>query len=125
LHYAFDWDWFLRAAKVCQFVAIDRLLSRYRIHGQHKSGKGGKARWSELVQVVGRHSPPDVVRHYDFLTEHPITHWWLNKRMRLQQGFRRMSSSLAPACADSLSPPFWFLPRDIQREMLWDISGIR
>lgn len=125
LHYAFDWDWFLRAARVCRFIRLDILLSRYRIHSKHKSGLGGKARWNELLEVVRRHSPPDVIRHYDFLTEHPVTHWWLNKRMRLQEGFRRMSSSLAPACADLLSPPFWFLPRDIQREILWEISGIR
>lgn len=125
LHYAFDWDWFLRAAKICRFIRVDHLLSQYRIHSKHKSGQGGKARWSELVEVVRRHSSPDVVRHYDFLTEHRITHWWLNKRMRLEQGFRRMSSSLAPACADLLSPPFWFLPGDIHREMLWEISGIR
>jgi glycosyltransferase involved in cell wall biosynthesis len=125
LHYAFDWDWFLRAAKVCRFIAIDALLSQYRIHSKHKSGLGGKARWNELLKVVRRHSPPEVIQHYKFLTEHPITLWWLNKRMRLEQGFRRMSSSLAPACADLLSPPFWFLPSDIRREMLWEISGIR
>ncbi len=23
LHYAFDWDWFLRAAKICRFIRID------------------------------------------------------------------------------------------------------
>jgi glycosyltransferase involved in cell wall biosynthesis len=125
LHYAFDWDWFLRAAKLCQFVPIDRLLSRYRIHGEHKSGQGGKARWSELVEVVRRHSPPDVARHYDFLTEHPITHWWLNKRMRLEQELRKFAAPLASACADLMSPPFWFLPKGIEREILWEISGIR
>jgi glycosyltransferase involved in cell wall biosynthesis len=125
LHYAFDWDWFLRAAKICRFIRIDRLLSQYRIHGKHKSGQGGKARWGELVEVVRRHSPAEVVRHYSFLTEHPIIHSWLNKRMRLEQGLRRLSSPFALACANMLSPPFWFLPRDIRREILWEISGIR
>jgi glycosyltransferase involved in cell wall biosynthesis len=125
LHYAFDWDWFLRAAKICQFIRIDRVLSKYRIHSKHKSAQGGKARWSELVEVVRRHSPADIVRHYDFLTEHPIAHWWLNKRVRLEQGISRASSRFGSAFADVLSPPFWFLPKGIRREMLWEISGIR
>ncbi len=41
LHYAFDWDWFLRAAQCCRFQRCDRVLSRYRIHRQHKTGSGG------------------------------------------------------------------------------------
>src|SRR5260221_8792042 len=56
LHYAFDWDWFLRAARSCQFICSVKWLSQYRIHSEHKSGTGGAERWRELVEVVGRHS---------------------------------------------------------------------
>src|SRR5580704_11733393 len=40
LNYSFDWEWFLRAGKVCRFTAADALLSRYRIHQTHKSATG-------------------------------------------------------------------------------------
>ena len=41
LHYAFDWDWFLRAARSCKFIRSDKVLSQYRTHAEHKSGTGG------------------------------------------------------------------------------------
>jgi glycosyltransferase involved in cell wall biosynthesis len=125
LHYAFDWDWFLRAAKTCRFISVDRVLSRYRFHGQHKSGCGGQERWKELIEVVRRHSPPSVLRHYEFLGEHPFARWWLNKRMRLEQKFSGVSRNASREIANLLSPPFWFLPKGIRREILWEISGIR
>src|SRR5258708_14471614 len=62
LHYAFDWDWFLRAAKCCRFQRCDQILSRYRIHRQHKTGTGGRRCLGEMCEVVRRHSPDAVVR---------------------------------------------------------------
>lgn len=126
LHYAFDWEWFLRAAKVCRFIRCDQVLSRYRIHSQHKTGTGGLRRWEEMSEVVRRHSPEEIVRHYQYLLACPDARWWLNKRMRLAQLFRRIlpetiSSALGTLCA----PPFWFLPNGISRMTLWEISGIR
>jgi len=126
LHYAFDWDWFLRAAKVCRFIQCDQVLSRYRIHSQHKTGTGGLRRWEEMSEVVRLHSPDEVVRHYQYLLACPDARWWLNKRMRLAQLFGRIlpgaiSGTLGTLCA----PPFWFLPSGISRSMLWEISGIR
>jgi glycosyltransferase involved in cell wall biosynthesis len=126
LHYAFDWDWFLRAARCCRFQACDRVLSRYRIHRQHKTGTGGLRRWEEMSEVVRRHSPDEVVRHYQYMLACPDARWWLNKRMRLTQILGqilpgKISGALGTLCA----PPFWFLPDGISRAMLWEISGIR
>ena len=126
LHYAFDWEWFLRAAKVCHFIQCDQVLSRYRIHAQHKTGTGGLRRWEEMREVVRRHSPDEIVRHYQYLLACPDARWWLNKRMRLTQLFRgilpeTISSALGTLCA----PPFWFLPNGISRTTLWEISGVR
>jgi glycosyltransferase involved in cell wall biosynthesis len=126
LHYAFDWEWFLRAAKVCRFIRCDQVLSGYRIHSQHKTGTGGLRRWEEMSEVVRRHSPDVVVRHYEYLLACPDARWWLNKRMRLAQLFRRIlpdavSSGLGTLCA----PPFWLVPHGISRALLWEISGIR
>jgi glycosyltransferase involved in cell wall biosynthesis len=126
LHYAFDWDWFLRAVNSCRFIRSDQVLSQYRIHAGHKSGSGGGKRWNELMEVVRRHSSERVMDHYRFLTTHPVVHWWLNKRMRLAQIFgRTLPKNLADILATGASPPFWHLPRDIDREVLWKISGIR
>jgi glycosyltransferase involved in cell wall biosynthesis len=126
LHYAFDWDWFLRAARSCQFIRSDKVLSQYRIHSEHKSGTGGAKRWRELVEVVRRHSSDRVMDHYRFLTDQPIAHWWLNKRMRLAQTLAKaFPKNLADIVATIASPPFWRLPKGIEPEVLWQISGIR
>ena len=125
LHYGFDWEWFLRASKVCRFISIDQTLSRYRIHAGHKSGSGGKTRWLELLKIVRTHSPPDVLQGYEYLLESDSARWWLNKRMRIEQMIRKVVPGLAGGVATLLSPPFWFLPHGISRKMLWKISGIR
>jgi glycosyltransferase involved in cell wall biosynthesis len=126
LRYAFDWDWFLRAARSCKFIRSDKLLSRYRIHSEHKSSTGGAQRWKELVEVVRRHSPQWVMEHYRFLTDHPLAYWWLNKRMRLAEAFERIfPANLANILATGASPPFWRVPKGIDRKVLWLISGIR
>lgn len=124
LHYGFDWEWFLRAGKVCRFIATDNLLSRYRIHKTHKSAAGGKKRWIELLTVVRRHSSPAVVDHYEFLVRRNSARWWLNKRMRFFLAFKGPLRGYADIAATLLSPPFWFLPAGIQRSTLWQISGI-
>jgi glycosyltransferase involved in cell wall biosynthesis len=126
LHYAFDWDWFLRATRSCRFIRSDQVLSRYRVHSEHKSGTGGSERWKELVEVVKRHSSGRVMDHYRFLTERSIAHWWLNKRMRFAQMLARVfPENLAGIVATAASPPFWRLPKEIERQVLWQISGIR
>ena len=125
LHYAFDWEWFLRAAKACRFISTGALLSRYRIHAAHKSSTGGKKRWIELLAVVRRHSSPVVVSHYEFLVERNAARWWLNKRMRLSLALKGPLRTFAGNVATLLSPPFWFLPAGVQRGTLWQISGIR
>jgi glycosyltransferase involved in cell wall biosynthesis len=125
LNYGFDWEWFLRASKVCRFISIDQMLSRYRIHVGHKSGTGGRTRWLELLKIVRTHSPPDVVQSYEYLVECDAARWWLNKRMRIEQTIRKVAPGLAAGAANLLSPPFWFVPNGISRQMLWTISGIR
>ena len=125
LHYGFDWEWFLRASKICRFICTDQTLSRYRIHASHKTGTGGKTRWQELLRIVRAHSPPDVVRNYEYLLANDLARWWLNKRMRLEQMIRKVTPGVAAGAATLLCPPFWRLPQGVSRQMLWKISGIR
>ena len=125
LHFGFDWEWFLRAANACRFMATEEVLSRYRIHQAHKTGTGGKKRWIELLAIVRRHSSPEVIRHYEYLVRRDSARWWLNKRMRLCLALKGPFRAQADQAATLLSPPFWFLPSGIQRKTLWEISGIR
>jgi glycosyltransferase involved in cell wall biosynthesis len=55
LHYGFDWEWFLRATKVGNFIPCDKDLAVYRLHSVHKSGNGGKKRANELLSILEEH----------------------------------------------------------------------
>lgn len=72
LHYAFDWEWFLRAkAAGVAFRSIPTCLSMYRIHDEHKSGTGGMARQEEILEIYRQYQPKyaelyDLVRKEDF-----------------------------------------------------------
>lgn len=60
LHFGFDWEWFIRAMKAgVAFQAVDRYLSAYRIHGEHKTAVGGDKRRVELASIYGRHVGPN------------------------------------------------------------------
>lgn len=62
--YAFDWDWFIRAAQLCAFTPVPEYLACYRIHRGHKTGTGGAARFAEVVGVVSRHDSPEWERAF-------------------------------------------------------------
>ena len=125
LYYGLDWEWLMRAAHLCEFGATNILLSRYRLHEEHKSGAGGKKRWIELCAIVRRRANPTIVANYEFLLHNDAARWWLNKRMRFYLALQRFLPGLADPVANLLSPPFWFLPPEIRRSTLWKISGIR
>lgn len=58
LHYAFDWDWFLRARQLnVVFISTKLCLSLFRIHEAHKTGIGGKKRQQEILQIYKSYSP--------------------------------------------------------------------
>jgi glycosyltransferase involved in cell wall biosynthesis len=53
LQFIFDWDWFIRAAKAgTVFTPMQDYFSLYRIHDDHKSGRGGEKRMEELKQIA-------------------------------------------------------------------------
>lgn len=51
-NYVLDWDWFIRASKICQFIPVQDYLSIYRIHENHKTGTGGIKRIEELLKII-------------------------------------------------------------------------
>lgn len=52
LNYGFDWEWFLRACKVGDVLPCDEELAIYRLHKDHKTGKGGEERAKELLCIL-------------------------------------------------------------------------
>lgn len=58
-NYVFDWEWFIRAADVCEFFRTSECFSVYRHHDFHKTGTGGEARLDELAEIIERYSDED------------------------------------------------------------------
>jgi glycosyltransferase involved in cell wall biosynthesis len=57
LHFAFDWEWFVRCLKKAgaELVIVDDVLAYYRVHPGHKTGSGGGVRDDEIAAVYARH----------------------------------------------------------------------
>lgn len=55
LHYAFDWDLFIRLTALAPAVPIYKELAGYRIHQSGKTVSGGARRQRELLRVVRRY----------------------------------------------------------------------
>jgi len=111
LHYAFDWEWFLRAAQVGNLRKSDVLYSAYRFHSLHKSGSGGEGRNEEIYRVAAAHGDDCAREHYEFCRTN-LT--WLRTyeswRLRLQGRGIRSADSLARW----IVPPLWNLPPGIE-----------
>jgi glycosyltransferase involved in cell wall biosynthesis len=55
LHWAMDWDLFIRVAEVATFTPLDREIAGYRYHPGSKTVGGGAARKRELARVIARY----------------------------------------------------------------------
>lgn len=65
LHFGFDWEWFLLAKKAgIKLQPIDKYLSIYRIHEDHKTGIGGTKRLQELADIYEKHSSPFIANAF-------------------------------------------------------------
>lgn len=64
LHFAFDWEWWLRASACVDLQHVPRLLSLYRIHDSHKTGVGGAKRRAEVVSVAEQYADQRWARLY-------------------------------------------------------------
>ena len=57
LHYAFDWEYFIRVAEKFPLTYVKQTFSEYRYHTSHKSATGGKKRAEEIVSVMRKYAP--------------------------------------------------------------------
>jgi len=64
LHFAFDWEWFIRAREHADLEHVAEVYSVYRLHDAHKTGSGGARRRAEICEVVGRHGREPWVSRY-------------------------------------------------------------
>lgn len=57
MHYAFDWEWFIRVYKSeFTFCFLKKPLSMYRIHDAHKSHNGGDKRLLEIADLYTQYT---------------------------------------------------------------------
>ena len=65
LHYAFDWDFFIRVSQMVELKCSECVFAAYRHHIEHKSGTGGDKRLAELVEIIRRYATEDWVNAYE------------------------------------------------------------
>lgn len=63
-NYVLDWDWFIRAAQVCNFIPIQDYFSIYRLHDNHKTGTGGLKRTEEMLRIVETYAKDEWISAY-------------------------------------------------------------
>lgn len=54
-HFAFDWDWWLRASEHGRLIRVDRMFSAYRFHPAHKSSGSSQQRGEEIRAVMEKY----------------------------------------------------------------------
>jgi hypothetical protein len=57
LHYAFDWEFFIKCGPHIRLASLTDNVAFYRHHEQHKSGGGGWKRTNELIKIYATHLP--------------------------------------------------------------------
>lgn len=110
VHYAFDWEWYLRAQKLGTFRKCDVIFSAYRFHEAHKSSSGGIKRAQEIASVARTHGSPEAGAHYQFALDHAaVLRKYEDLVVRMQgRGLRR-----AAQLARWSTPALWSLPLGI------------
>jgi len=70
IHYAFDWEWFLRAKLLgVDFFCINKPLSLYRKHAEHKTSVGGEKRQKEILEIYKQYSQRFAKLYENILNE--------------------------------------------------------
>lgn len=74
LHYGLDWEWYLRIKnKNIKMTPINKCISMYRFHENHKTSLGGIKRQEELLKIYQIYNP-EGAELYRKLIEHQ-KHW--------------------------------------------------
>lgn len=110
LHFAFDWDWWLRASRQGTLTRADRMFAAYRFHPAHKSSGLSNRRGEEIRAVVEAHQGAST---RELLAE-------ARKRLESLRRFERLRGRLlgrgvaqSDAVARALCPGLWTVPKTI------------
>lgn len=57
MHYAFDWDFFIRTASFAHPALCPEVTALYRFHDAHKTGTGGMVRLREIINIFEDYLP--------------------------------------------------------------------
>ncbi|MCC6253167.1 MAG: glycosyltransferase [Bacteroidia bacterium] len=84
MHFAFDWDWFIRAEMLgTEFKYVSRVMSIYRIHDAHKTNNGGEKRLKEIDYILKHYSGNRVLEAYKLIrTERSNIESIINKAVK-------------------------------------------
>lgn len=107
LHYAFDWEWFIRAAKLGRFRRSGVIFSAYRFHAAHKSSTGGELREQEICAVAARNGSAKAKRAYEFVSRNIRT---LQASERIRRRLEGRGIQSCQGIARWLYPPLWRMP---------------
>lgn len=72
LHYAFDWDFFIRLSKDYNLLAVDEIWAGYRMTGFNKTSNGGCRRSAELKIVIKRHTGVVTIQYLSISIYHAL-----------------------------------------------------
>ena len=110
LHYAFDWEWFVRAAQFGKFRCSATIFSAYRFHADHKSSTGGERRQIEICAVAARSGDAVAERTYEFVAEN-IGALRASEQLRLR--FEGRGLQAWRGLARWFYPALWRLPAGV------------
>ena len=113
-HFAFDWEWLLRALECCAFEQTPDLLAAYRVHPAHKTGSGSDARREEILRVMRDFAPPRTAEMYEWIRQRP--QFW--PAVRTYRNWRGLN--LPPWVALALTPRLLAVPARFPRAELLD-----
>ncbi len=103
LHFAFDWEWFIRSRVNAELEHVEEVYSVYRLHDAHKTGSGGARRRAEICEVVRRHGKEPWVSRYRRLLD--LVDGEENRISRLQdRGFSFHRAALLVAARRGMLP---------------------
>jgi glycosyltransferase involved in cell wall biosynthesis len=72
MHYAFDWEWFLRAQREqVSFKPLTKYLSAYRFHELHKSGSNSSTRHSEITHIYKLYQGDKTANDFNYIIQNP------------------------------------------------------
>jgi hypothetical protein len=84
LHYAVDYEWFVRLSQRARFVCLDATLATYRLHTHSKTGRWDTSKrrfYAECRRVNLRHAPPLRPSSWPLW----LGHAWDNARYRMRR----------------------------------------